>query len=173
MLSPDDPQAAGKNLAQLSKAGRGGFGQFLAGELQDYQTPFDQRIGVARLAVEYLKTLEPGDLTQSYWIDTVMNSIGRQMSGRNGSLPSLYVAKSSERSGSQNKPELMTQRRDVHEELCQQMLKIPELARTGFRYRLAAAEAQGRPLDEFAAEADRILTPKATRNRIALIAIIW
>ncbi len=161
MLSPDDPQAAAKHLAQITKAGRGGFGQLLSGELQDYQTPFEQRIGIARLAVEYLKTLEPGDFAQSYWIDIVMSSIGRQMSGRNGSLPSLYVAKPSERSGYQNKPEMMAQRQKVHEELCQQMLKMPDLARTGFRYLLAATEAQGEPLDDFAAQAERILLAEA------------
>ena len=161
MLSPDDPQAAAKHLSQITKAGRGGFGQLLGGEMQDYQTPFEQRIGIARLAVEYLKILEPGDLAQSYWIDMIMNSIGRNMSSRNGSLPSLYATKSAERSGNQNRPEIMAQRQKVHEELCVQMLKMPDLARTGFRYRLAATEAQEKPLDEFAAEAERILIAEA------------
>jgi tetratricopeptide (TPR) repeat protein len=161
LIEPDDPQAAAKHLSQITKAGRPGFGQLLMGELQDYQTPFEQRIAIARLAIAYLKTLESGDVGQSYWVDGVMNSIGRQMSGRRGSLPSLYVVKSTERSGYQNQAELMAQRQKVHEELCQQMLKMPDLARTGFRYLLAATEAQGKPLDDFAADAERILMAEA------------
>src|SRR5262249_21539075 len=41
------------------------------------------------------------------------------------------------------------------------MLKMPDLARAGFRYLLASKEAEDKPLDEFAAHAERILNDEA------------
>ncbi|MCC7086295.1 MAG: hypothetical protein IT427_14930 [Pirellulales bacterium] len=161
LITTEDPPSAAKQLTHISKSGRGAFGQMIAGRLQDWESSFEERIGFARLAVEYLKVLEPGDVAQAYWIDNLMTMIGRQMSGRRGGLPSLYAVNPSERSQSANQAEIMTERRKVHDALCEQMLSMPELARIGFRHLLAATQAQNKPVDAFAEHAVRILTSEA------------
>lgn len=161
MIGASDPQAAAQHLTKISKAGRAGLGNLLAGRIQDFQATFEERIGIARFAVEYLKLLEPADLAQAYWIDNVMSMIGHQFSGRRGGLPSLYVTKSSERRQYVNQPELISERRKVHDEMCEQMLRMPDLARLGFRHLLAATEAEGKPVDRFADLAVQILTTEA------------
>ena len=161
LLSVDDQEAAAKLLPQLSKTGRAAFGQLLAGQMQDFESSFDQRLGIARLTVEYLKTLEPADLAQAYWVDNIMMMLGRQMGGRRGSLGSLYATKPRTGSDNENQKAVMDQRQKVHEELCQQMLKMPELARTGFRSLLAYNEAQGKSLDDFAGLAEKIITAES------------
>jgi hypothetical protein len=163
LLAPDDPQTAAKLIPQLGKQSRSAFGQMISEMVQDYEATFEQRIGVVRLTIDLLKSMEPGDVNQQQtnWVENMMTMFGRTMGGRRGSLPSLYATKKPERSEYPNQEEIMTERRKVHDELCRQMLKMPELARTGFRYLLASTESQGKPVDEFAAEAERIISSEA------------
>jgi tetratricopeptide (TPR) repeat protein len=165
LVGADDSQTAAKQLDQLSKTARDQFGQMLAEQLQDYEASLDERISYAELLVKLVAAMDEGDAPQSNWSEYALHSLGRQMGTNRGSgLPSLYaLATDAEESRQRRGATEQEQHRRVeaHTALCLEMLKKPSVARAGFRHLLAAAEARGDKLDEFAERAVKILTDEA------------
>ncbi len=165
LLAASDPSAAAAEIKQLTPSSRDAFGQMLGEQFQDYEASLAERIAVGGVAVEFVKTLKPGDVTQPHWIENIVNSLGRQMhTNRGPGLPSLYQRVErgdSRRQRSQASDEVAAQRAQVHRDLCLALLDNADFARTGFRHLLAAASAKGEKTDEFAQRAQKLLLDEA------------
>lgn len=163
LLAREDRTTAGEQLRQLSKAGKATFGNSLSEYVQDYEASYDERLGYAGLAVELLKLTEEGDLQQSHWVENLLNNLARYMHGRRGSLPSMYIEPDpSDNEKQPGQKEIVAKRRKVHQEICEQLLRLPDQARTGFRHWLAATESAGEPTDDFASRAEKILLDESS-----------
>lgn len=164
LMGNSDAAAATEHIKQLSQPVRDSFAQTLGEQLQDYESTIDERIGFAALALELLKSLKPGEVTQPHGFEYCANGLGRQMhSNRGQGLPSLYMpAKVADeyRRNTASK-EVQDKRAKIHDELCRELLQRPETARIGFKHLLAATEAKAEPLDEFADRAQKVLVDEA------------
>lgn len=165
-IGSSEPAAAAEHLRKLTRTSRETFGQMLAEQLQDFESPIDQRVDIAALAVQLVGLLKDGDVVQPYWAQNLVTSFGRAMHTNRGvGLPSLYTdpSQNASRNGRSGAgPEVARRREKLHTELCTAMLGRPELARFGFRSLLAAAESKGEATDELAARAEKILLDEAT-----------
>ena len=111
--------------------------------LQDHETPLEERLNYVQLALAYLKSLAGDARADTGWAPPITHMLGVSLSSRSQRLPPMYNRSNQQYTVASNLAELHQRRDALHRELCEQMLKMPELARAGFTYLLATAEADG------------------------------
>ncbi len=170
LLVKEDVKLAEEQLKQLKPTASMVIGQSLVQEMQDYESPLEDRIAAAELAVIYLKQLSGQKNVQTSWSDSFVQMLSQQLHTRNGSnLPSVLQKTKEKPSASDaangKRSKLIERRNAAHEAFCQEMLKTEGSARNGFTYLLGAAEAQGKVDDEaFTKRAVEVLRSEAERR---------
>jgi len=139
-----------EHLDKLSDAAIGGFGMTLARKVNDYDTALDERFRHAEIAMRLLTKLKERPRAETDWAGGLADALGDGMhSNRTGaSLPSLYAIKvegDDDTKENEDAKFVAARKRmeELHRELCEMMLDMPNLQREGFRRLLAAAEARG------------------------------
>ena len=169
LIGASDPAAAAEQIEKLGPNSGDMFAEMLFERLQQYDSPAEERIGYAELAVGYIRRLDPADVVRASWPQNMLHVFGRNMYVNRGpNLPSLYAAptesNASNRRRSGVSAEVLKRRERVHAELCTAMLGHPDLARFGFSHLLAATEARGEATDDFVDRAKQILLDEAEKS---------
>jgi len=150
LLIENDLDEANKHLAQLADSSSQTMGQVLQGSLNDHEMPLAKKIAIVRAGYDYVQILKDRKKAQIHWAEGLVQALGQQMYSRNheDSLPSLYVLDKSNRKVPDKHSALQKERVELHSQLCLAMLESPQMARAGFKYLLAAAEAKAETKDE-------------------------
>ncbi|MEQ9379733.1 MAG: tetratricopeptide repeat protein, partial [Pirellulales bacterium] len=171
LLNEDEsPEKTAELIGKLSPAGD----MLVAGEvslrMDNYQSAVEDRLVAAKFALRYLRAREHGKNTDVSWLPGFCQGWGSQLYSNSFSVESLYVpqekANSNDRSVSE---EFLKQRRQIHDEICREMLEWPELAENAFVLLLAAHEATGEVDKQFVALAkDALLTASKQQGSVGM-----
>lgn len=163
LLAVEDVKLAEEHLKQLKPAASMTIGQSFVEKLHDYDMEMDKRMACAELAATYLKTLTGQKNVQTEWSSSFVQVLSGPLHNNSGSsLPSLLSTTADEGKKTDAQKKLIERRRTAFDAICNEMLKTPSVARTGFTYLLAAAEAREQVNhDEFTARAAKLLRDEA------------
>ncbi len=164
----EDPQWVAEQLRKLGPAGDMLVAAEVSSYTQDHEASLEDKLSSAEFALTYLRARRRNEKADVSWLPGYCENFGRQVYTRSVSMPSLYISidaiSSSSRSPSKEHEE---RRREIHEGLCREMLKWPNLAERAFLLLLASHEASGdADAEEFVPLArDAILSAAAYRKQ--------
>ena len=78
LIGASDPAAAAEQIEKLGQNSGDMFAEMLFERLQQYDSPAEERIGYAELAVGYIRQLDPADVVQASWPQNMLYVFGRE-----------------------------------------------------------------------------------------------
>jgi predicted Zn-dependent protease len=164
LLAEIDPEAARPHLEALSDVAGQMLGHVLDNSMDNHNSSLDERLAMAELAYRYFLVVKDRPRPQLNWVEHMLQSLGQQMYANGRNVPSLYAKKETDRHQLVSRKDFHQRRVKLHDAMCRAMLEQPQTARSGFRYLLAAAEAEGDVGDEFVELAEQALRTEANQD---------
>lgn len=170
LLSKDDPNEALTHLRSIRRRDEGLVGEFLLAlcdERPENPEQVETLLSTGALARGYLQQLEDPNRSDLHWVDRMRQKLTDSMDFGSVDLPSIYRSDDASDELNEQHLQLQAKRRRVHNNLCQAMLPVPQLASQGFTGLHAEARARQALTDahlELAYQAWRVVQGQLLRG---------
>lgn len=129
-------------FALLKRNGEAKLIAAILSSFQDHQGELARRLNLAKLGVLYLDYQLAQPKSDISWANALRTNLSNQQNANNSTLPSLY-ARSPNRNNSRYDKESAKTRKEMHDQLCKQMMANSNAVHLGFSGLLASSEAEG------------------------------
>ncbi len=164
LLAEKDPEAAGELIKNVDPTLKQQIGYALSQQIGNQDSDkFDEMMATVRLSMELLRDVEFPERQDFSWVMQPFQKLVSVESVEGINLPHLYLSpekrKENEEAFNKSNPspqnkaeherikELNQKRRELHDEMCGLMLKLPQLASGGFVGRHSIALVEEKPDD--------------------------
>ncbi len=164
-----DPDEAAGHLLKLRPHVLGNLGYPIRNLIQRTQD-FDKRAALVQVVRQYLESIEDTNKIDLSWTQEIVEVLADNFYQNNIQLPNLYQRRDDSYRGSsdneEEREELSKKRRQMHDDFCRAMLKVPQLALEGFRRLGSLRVYEGKDDDEtFEMAKQAMLTYKPFRGQ--------